>query len=238
MKVVFRCDPALAEILPRPVLARDALPDWLRRMPATAASDFHGRDIRTVKQCPPFVEAMTHGFVVPLPCDVDVAEGRFSWHWDAPSPEVREHPRAPLAFHVPAQLTGTPFGDGRRSAIKFNSFWTIELEPGWSLYATHPVNREELPFRTLTGLVHADLFSDAGINFPALWTDPGFTGRLPKGLPIAQCFAVPRDEPELVCEPFDAERSRRYTEVVRAVMAEPGVYRKRFRPRRSRPPAP
>ena len=171
MKVIFRCDPALAEVLPRPVPARDALPEWLRRMPPTAPSAFHGREVRTVKQCPPFVEAMTHGFVVPLPCDVRVEAGRFSWDWEVASPEVREHPRAPLAFHVPAQLTGAPFHDENRSAIKFNSFWTIELEPGWALFATHPVNREDLPFRTLTGLVHADLFSDAGINFPALWTD-------------------------------------------------------------------
>ena len=168
MKVIFRCDPALAEVLPRPVPARDALPEWLRRMPPTAPSAFHGREVRTVKQCPPFVEAMTHGFVVPLPCDVRVEAGRFSWDWEVASPEGREHPRAPPAFHLPAQLTGAPFHDENRSAIKFNSFWTIELEPGWALFATHPVNREDLPFRTLTGLVHADLFSDAGINFPAL----------------------------------------------------------------------
>ena len=64
--------------------ALQALPDWLREMPGAAFSDLHGRDVRTVKQCPPFVDAMRHGFVMRLPCDVTVADGRFSWDWDLP----------------------------------------------------------------------------------------------------------------------------------------------------------
>ena len=59
MRVVFRCDPALAESLLRPMPARRALPDWLRAMPANAFSESHGLEVRTVKQCPPFVDAMS-----------------------------------------------------------------------------------------------------------------------------------------------------------------------------------
>ncbi|MCK2125041.1 hypothetical protein, partial [Pseudomonas sp. PNPG3] len=75
-----------------------------------------------------------------------------------------------------------PFSNGR-SALKFNSFWTIELEPGWSLFATHPVNRDDLPFRLLSGLVDADRFHDGGINFPAVWIRPDFSGVLKRGTP-------------------------------------------------------
>ena len=111
-----------------------------------------GRAGRLVRQmAPPFVEAIRLGFVIALPCDVAVARGRFSWAWEIPPLATAEHPRAPLAFHAPAQLEGAPFATPGRSAIKFNSFWTIELQPGWSLFVTHPINRCELPFRTLTG---------------------------------------------------------------------------------------
>ena len=99
MKIVFRCDPAIAQLLPKPMLAREGLPDWLKSMPRTAFSDFHGQDIRTVKQCPPFVDAMAHGFVIPLPCDVSVEDGMFSWDWRIPEPATKGHPRAPL-MHV------------------------------------------------------------------------------------------------------------------------------------------
>lgn len=231
MRIVFRCDPNLVDHLPRPVAARAALPDWLRAMPNTAHSELHGRDIRTVKQCPPFVYAMAYGFMILLPCDVTVDDNAFSWDWDVPEPATRKHPRAPLSFHVAEQLLGTPLANGH-AALKFNSFWKIELEKGWSLFATHPANREDLPFRLLTGLVDADLFYDGGINFPAIWVADGFRGRLPKGTPIAQCFPVLRTSLALEYECLDQSRSAAYGETVARVLAGPGVYRKAFRARR------
>ena len=234
MRMNFRCDPALSEHLPRPVPARGALPDWLRAMPANAHSEIHGRNIRTVKQCPPFVDAMAYGVVILLPCDVSVERGAFTWAWDIPEPSTSGHPRAPLSFHVAAQFPDAPFAKGGQAAIKFNSFWTIELEPGWSLFATHPVNRDELPFRTISGLVDADRVHDGGINFPAIWLQPDFTGVLPRGTPVAQVFAVPRTAPALDFESFDGAHKAEYEKTVAEVLAAPGVYRKRFRARRGR----
>lgn len=234
MRMVFRCDPALSDHLPRPVPARSALPDWLRAMPANAHSEIHGREIRTVKQCPPFVDAMAYGVQILLPCDVAVSSGSFSWDWDIPEPLTSGHPRAPLSFHVAAQFPDTPFAKAGQAAIKFNSFWTIELEPGWSLFATHPVNRDDLPFRLISGLVDSDRFHDGGINFPAIWTQPDFSGVLPKGTPVAQCFAVPRAAPQLEFECFDEAHKTTYSSTVAEVLASPGVYRKRFRARRGR----
>ncbi|MBS0561505.1 MAG: hypothetical protein JSR21_15770 [Proteobacteria bacterium] len=234
MRIVFRCDPALEGRLPRPLPARAALPDWLRAMPNRAFSPVHGQDVRTVKQCPPFVDAMSYGFVMPLPCDVTVRDGVLSWDWDIPAPSVHAHPRAPISFHVPEQVTDTPLHRAGQALVKFNSFWTIELEPGWSLWATHPANRSDLPFRLLTGLVDADRFSDVGILFPGVWTDPHFTGTLPAGTPVAQCFAVPRAPPELVFETFSPDRAARYDATAAALLGGPGVYRRRFRARRRR----
>jgi hypothetical protein len=232
LKIVFRCDPALLDRLPRPLPALQGLPDWLRSMPSAAYSDMHGQDVRTVKQCPPFVDAMRHGFVMPLPCDVTIAGGRFSWNWDLPPLSVETHPRSPLSFHVPAQVSGMPLEAGGRPLIKFNSFWTIELEPGYSLFATHPVNREDLPFRTLTGLVDADRFNAVGILFPATWIDPGYEGILPAGTPVAQCFPVSRQALDLVHEPLSPDRIETYDSTANALLSAPGVYRKTYRDKR------
>jgi len=229
MKITFRCDPALIDLLPRPRPAQAALPDWLRAMAPRQPSALHGRPIRTVKQCPPFVDAMGFGFVIGLPCDVTVDDGRFGWHWPEAQVGVPGHPRAPLSFHVAEQLAGSPLAQGGRSAIKFNSFLTIELEPGWSLLAQHPVNRLDLPFRTLSGLVDADRFHAVGINFPALWTEPGFSGVLPRGTPVAQCHPVRREALELVCQPMSAGDVQRYDDLARRILAGPGVYRKGYR---------
>jgi hypothetical protein len=214
------------------VPAKAALPDWLRAMAPRAASVVHQRDIRTLKQCPPFVDAMAHGFMILLPCDLHVDAGRFSWDWPLPPLATHGHPRAPLSFHVPEQLAGSPLARGAQSAIKFNSFWTIELEPGWSLMAVHPVNREDLPFRLATGLVDADRFNEVGINFPALWVDAGYSGMLPRGTPIAQCYPVPREPHVLVCEPMSEACVRGYDELAGKIMGGPGVYRKGYRSKR------
>jgi hypothetical protein len=234
MRIIFRCDPALAHTLPRPILARGALPEWLRQMPAKALSEVHGREIRTVKQCPPFVDAMAYGFMILLPCDVSVDRRVFSWNWDIVEPATSGHPRAPLSFHVASQFPGAPFARDSEAALKFNSVWTIELEEGWSLFATHPVNRDDLPFRLVSGLVDADRFHDGGINFPAIWTRPDFSGVLPRGTPVAQCFAVPRASYDLVFESFDEPHQTAYANTVAEVLSKPGVYRKQFRARRLR----
>ena len=232
MNITFRCDPALIDLLPRPVPAKAALPEWLRQMAPRVPSGVHQRSIRTVKQCPPFVDAMTHGFMVLLPCDVKVEAGRFSWDWPLPALTVSGHPRAPLSFHVPEQIAGSPLAHGTQSAVKFNSFWTIELEPGWSLMAVHPINRDDLPFRLVTGLVDADRFNEVGINFPAVWIDATFSGVLPRGTPIAQCYPVPREAPTLVCEPMSEARVRGYDALAAQIMGGPGVYRKGYRSKR------
>ena len=232
MNITFRCDPALIDVLPRPVSAKTTLPDWLRQMPPRAASAVHQRSIRTVKQCPPFVDAMAHGFMMLLPCDVTVDGGQFSWDWPLPSLATHGHPRAPVSFHVPEQIAGSPLAHGTRSAIKFNSFWTIELDTGWSLMVVHPINRDDLPFRLVTGLVDADRFNEVGINFPAVWLDPAFSGVLPRGTPIAQCYPVPRELPTLAFEAMSSTRVEGYDALATKIMAGPGVYRKGFRSKR------
>jgi hypothetical protein len=239
MRITFRCDPALLDLLPRPQPARAALPDWLRAMAPRVPSEMHGRPIRTLKQCPPFVDAMSHGFMIFLPCDVVVQNGQFSWRWSLPELSLHNHPKAPLSFHVPEQLLGSPLAQGTRGAqgkqvaIKFNSFWTIELEPGYSLMVMHPVNRDDLPFRTVTGLVDADQFHGVGINFPAVWTQPEFSGTLPRGTPVAQCFAARREINELQCEAMSAAQQQSYDTLAEKILAGPGVYRKGYRVKRS-----
>jgi hypothetical protein len=233
MRIIFRCDPALMDVIPKPIPARLALPDWLKTMPRHAFSDLHGEDIRTVKHCPPFVDAMSQGFIIPLPCDVRVEAGRLSWDWPIPTLGATTHPRAPLSFHAPAQVEGTPFHQPGQVIVKFNSFWTMALEPGWSLFATHPVNRADLPFRLLSGLVDADRFHDVGILFPAVWLDPSFSGVLPRGMPVAQCIPVPREPLVLDYMAFDEAEIRQYDDTAQTLLSGPGHYRKAFRAARS-----
>ena len=180
MIIRLRCDPALEAVAAAPgAVARRRCRSGCGRCLLTAGSEMHGgAAIRTVKQCPPFVDAMQRGVH-------DAAAVRPSHYADGVfdvglglrrSQALRGHPRAPINFHSALpRSTGAPFGQD--NLIKFVGFWTIELPPGWSLLATHPLNRDDLPFRTLTGLVDADRFHDIGLLFPARWLDDGHAVR-------------------------------------------------------------
>jgi hypothetical protein len=233
MKVTFRCPPELFDILPRPVPARDGLPEWLRAMPAEAPVAELGTAVRTLKHCPPFLDAMRTGFLMPLAADVRAEGGAFSWDWDLPQTALGRTTRSPLSFHHAEQALGSPLHDPERVFVKFNNFWTIALEPGWSLLVTHPINRADLPFQTLTGLVDADRYGDGMIHFPARWVDAGFEGVLARGTPVAQCIPVRREALEMAFAPLEGAAAMRFAEVKDALAAEPGVYRKRYRAARS-----
>lgn len=224
MRVRLRCLPAYRGLVPEPTLAQGSLPGWLRRMPAEAASAVIGERVRTVKQCPPFLDAMRTGFLFPLAADLTVRDGVFHWDSGLPADPVARISRAPIGVHVPEQAEGAPFADPGRFIVKFVNHWTVTLPDGWSLLVGHPFNREELPFRTLWGVV--DGFADGCIHFPALWTDPVWEGTLPKGTPVAQAVPVRREALELDIGEMDEAALARHMALEDALQAEPGHYRR------------
>jgi hypothetical protein len=227
--ITFRCPPELAPVLPRPIAAVEGLPDWFKRLPQRTFSTLLQEEQQTVKRCPPFIDAMTCGFLIPLVADLTVEDGVLSWERDVPGGVFGSFPRSPIDFHDNSQVIGSPLFDDDRFLIKFHNFWTIELPPGYSLLVTHPINRHDLPFVTLTGLVDADRYRDNFIHFPARWCNPGFNGVLPKGTPVAQCLPLKREPWVAELGTITGEAAVRLREVSSAVAREPGVYRRRFR---------
>ena len=55
------------------------VPAWLKTMPQQAFNAVNGGTTDTVKRCPPFVDAMTSGFLIPLICDLKVENGEFTF---------------------------------------------------------------------------------------------------------------------------------------------------------------
>ncbi len=237
MKLVFRCRPELFGHIPEPVAARARLPEWLKAAPSMMVSEaLGGAQVRTLKHCPPLIDALSLGVMFHLAADLHVEDGELSWNWPqmARRGEGADHTRSPIGVHVPEQMGGAPLGATKdQFVVKFNNFWTVEAPEGVSLLFTHPLNREDLPFRTLAGLVDCDRFSAGIVHFPALWLDSEFEGVLPAGTPIAQGFPIRREALDLQIEPMDQERQEENKVVQDSLQGEPGVYRKRFRAPRS-----
>ena len=228
MKLVCRCLPEWHGLVPRPVVASAALPEWLRAMPREATSPtLGGASLRTVKRCPPFVDAMTSGIVFPLIADLHVRGGTFEWDTGLPAHPLARPSRSPVGVHAPEQLTGAWGREQERFAIKFTNAWAVEPPPGHAMLYGHPANRLDLPFRTLSGRVEG--FADGLVHFPALWVDEAFEGTLPAGTPVAQAVPVPVDPLTLDIGPMNAAAVERHVATVDALQADPGHYRKAVR---------
>ncbi|HEY2178969.1 MAG TPA: hypothetical protein VGH15_10335 [Caulobacteraceae bacterium] len=228
LTLTFRCPRELEGLIPPPVPAAQGLPDWLRAMPQQAFSRLIGGEDDTVKRCPPFLDAMTCGFLIPLFCDLVVKAGEFTWDADLP-PGKAGFPRAPIGFHDPAQVSGAPLADPGSFILKFHNLWTIEAPRDYALLITHPLNRLDLPFTTLTGLVDCDRYVDAFIHFPAVWRDEAFEGVVPKGTPIAQCIPVRREAWAVRTAVLTDEKTQAAHDLMLEIGREKGVYRRRFR---------
>ena len=216
-----RCHPALRALLPEPVPA--APPEWLRAMSSEAHSPLAGGAVRTLKHCPPLIDAMRAGILLPLAADLHVAGGEVRWDWDPPVLLDSDLPRAPVGVHVPEQAAGAPFADGR-PILKFTGFWTLEADG--PLLFTHPLNREDLPFRTLSGVV--DRWPDGHVHLPAV-LDPSFEGTIARGTPVAQVVELggAAGSSGLEVGVQDATAIARARDLSARLEAERGLYRRR-----------
>lgn len=224
MKIRFSCPPELRAILPEPRLARRTTPDWYKRLPMEQPTG-EGPDDLTVKHCLPFIDALTLGFVIPLQADITVRNGEFTWDWP--------HDESPLGFHFPTQAPDVPFVDPDSVVMKFHNFWAIHTEPGYATLFTHPLNRHDLPFRTLSGLVDTDGFDALPVHFPSVWIGPDFEGVLEAGTPVAQCFPIKRARLELDIATMSAEEYEAARALKDKVKVERGYYKNHIR--RDRP---
>ena len=229
MTLKFRCPAELEGKIPPPIPANQGLPDWLKAMPQQAFSSINARNENTIKRCPPFIDAMTSGFLIPLSCDVRVESGEMTWDNELPPGGAVEFPRSPIGFHDPSQVIGSPLFEPDRFLIKFHNLWSIEAPEGYAVLFMHPINRFDLPFTTLTGMVDCDRYYDSWIHFPAHWHDTNFSGVLPKGTPIAQCIPVKRDNWVAQIAPYTTDETQRVHDLTKTISREAGYYRRQFR---------
>lgn len=183
--------PNLAEGF-EPKAASKSLPDWYKKIPGhnVAAKDFRIRDKNnaTVKKCIPFFDAMTSGYIIPLPVDLWIStddSGEKIFHWADSNQKIVE-------FHDGDQVKGYPYGGKNlRYAPKFISPWRVVTPKKYSLLYMTPAHRD-LPFKIIEGIVDTDSFSNS-VNFPFLLNDENFEGMIPAGTPMVQIVPVKRE---------------------------------------------
>jgi hypothetical protein len=176
--IEFLADEHALANCPAPYPAPRAVPDWLKDMPMDRG------DIRTIKRCAPFLEAMTAGYIIPYPSAVSIhvaADGRYRMECQFPMVET----------HTPAEYQGTPFE--RRVVMKFLQPWLVRTPPGYSTLFVAPLNQFNPPFLPISGVVETDTYYDP-VNIPSLCNVPlGQSASVERGAPMVQVIPFKRD---------------------------------------------
>ena len=142
----------------------------------------------STKMCMPFFDALTGGYHYILEDDVHVnldKEGKPVLSWDGDVMMVDKRP----IIDIPVPDNCHPIHYGWRMN------WYYETPPGYSVLITHPMNRYDLPFYTMSGIVESDIW---GLPvFTAFFLKRNFIGTIKKGTPIFQIFPFKRENWEL-----------------------------------------
>ena len=183
--------------------ARTELPDWYKEMPIYGNGDkklkcpmnFSTHN-HTMKRCVPFLDAMTSGYTLTLDEEVFISQTEDGpiFRWKSKDTLV--------TLHSPDQFEGFPIPIKYHQLVaKWHNDWSIETPKGYSILFTHPHNRFDLPFHTISGIVDTDNYK-VPVQFPFL-LDYGFEGVLPIGTPVAQMIPIKREPWERKKEEYD-----------------------------------
>lgn len=174
------------------------IPNWYRNIPKSIDGNNNipitsdSNPNRTVKSCIPFLDAMSFGYMITLPYDIFITKDKkyqymINWQTDY---EV-------VSLHQPMQFDMEKVPDEfEKILFKWNNPWITKTPNGWSTLFIHPLNRIDLPFLTLSGIVDTDIFDIASVNFP-FFLKKNFEGIIKNGTPIAQAIPIKRDSWEI-----------------------------------------
>jgi hypothetical protein len=171
--------------------AKNHIPDWYKKIPMWKDNKMFVAErgvVPTVKLCVPFLDSLTLGYMISLPYDLQITtkDGRPIIVWPGmveDAPGVRNQPAHEKLIpheHYPVEFI-------------WNYCVAYGVPKGYSGIITHPLNRHDLPFTTLTGVFDGGLVMHAHGSLP-FYIKKGFEGLIPQGTPIAQIIPFRQED--------------------------------------------
>jgi len=166
--------------IPKP--AKNFIPEWWKKQ-ELSINNHNPFDNLSFKACVPFLDSLTSGYMMHTSQDIFVKieneNPYMSWP-TSPSPIIvrdsRDNLPVPIGHHNTHFAWSTNFG--------------FELPKGYSLLVTHPLNRFDLPFTSVSGIIDDSVPWSGNFTF---WLKKDFEGVIPKGTPMAQIIPFKRE---------------------------------------------
>jgi hypothetical protein len=209
VEVTFHGNKLAHAVYPHPAPAREMMPKWYRDTKAFPTWEA-GTKVGTVRACSPFLDALSLGYIIPLPITVTAHADKDGvvFDWSGAYRAISQHARE--------QMPNGPYSDPFRT-FKFDNPWVVRTPPGYSCLFVHPLNHDTNLFHTYSGVVETDTYETV-VHFPFHWTATDYNGILEAGTPIVQVIPFKRESHmgEVVREATEDELFNRVAEGERA----------------------
>ena len=178
---------------------KKVMPDWYKRIERFKNGKIDIGTL-TVKNCYPFMDSFLTGYYIPTPVDFVVVQTGSGPEIKCKSINEENNSTSFIGKRDGGATNGMPVPYGfNKQEFTWITRTIIQSPKGYSLLVTHPLNRPELPFYTLSGVVDAEYGMQGG-NLP-FFIKNVFEGLIPAGTPIAQVIPIKRENWKLVRDP-------------------------------------
>jgi hypothetical protein len=194
-------DEQIVDSVPMPRPAKTYMPEWYKKMPKytnnkmkmisvkSEDSDQDKRPNLTLKSCMPFLDTFMTGYIQETWCDIHIGikDGELSYEW-AMSPQIISNRD---------KLSDENFNKNKEYydiEFEWRQYWVPKMPRGYSMVYVHPLNRLDLPFFSLSGVIDNDRFftRQTGGAHP-FFIKKDFQGVIPAGTTMYQMIPVKRE---------------------------------------------
>lgn len=213
---------------PKPTPAIQNLPKWFRDMPRFYGSygkdSPHVRDWGTVRDCPAVSDLMTAGYMLHLPCDVFIDATGDEIVFDSGTfgnaSRIKDAGFEFMYLHEIEATKGYQSAfDFHPQSLKWQTYWGITTDEGYSTLFCHPFHRTDLPFYMASAIVDTDKFGTR--NPYAFFIKKGFKGTIQRGTPMLQVIPFKREEWEMQIVKPDSLKYHIQSQQVASVFTQP-----------------
>lgn len=171
------------------------LPEWYKKgnkyqrvdgKPASIIEVKNNEASPTWKNCVPFFESFSAGYMFETPCDIFVKKEK-----DLILLEINEDEYKSFAVSRGPSNGFHHSEEYYESHFQWIPPWSVNLPHGYSAIYVNPLNRFDLPFYTFSGIIDNDKMSTTG-QYPFLIKN-NFEGIIKAGTPFVQIIPFKRD---------------------------------------------
>lgn len=207
-----------------PTLSKTNIPKWYKEtLPFNQNNIFfdNNNNIKntSLKMCIPFFDAISAGYIQKTWTDIYVSkknnqiEYRYSTNPEIIKIRERVHTKIDLNYFYNFEFV-------------WLEPWKIKLSKGYSAILTHPLNRNDLPFYSLSAIVDSDKYYHTNNGQYPFYIKNNFEGIIPAGTPMYQIIPFKREKFISKINKYEEKESKKNDFIMRKHFF--GTYKKLF----------